>query len=72
MKTVSARVDGFEIEFTHPVDKKTAEDLDSYYTRSYVYKYHPAYGSPTINEEKLNIKGVKVSEDGLKVRSGAG
>jgi len=68
MKTVSARVDGFEIEFTHPVDKKTAEDLDSYYTRSYVYKYHPAYGSPTINEEKLNIKGVKVSEDGLKVR----
>jgi len=68
MKTVSARVDGFEIEFTHPVDKKTAEDLDSYFTRSYVYKYHAAYGSPTINEEKLNIKGVKVSEDGLKVR----
>jgi cytochrome c551/c552 len=68
MKTVSARPDGFEIEFTYPVDKKTAEDLDSYYSRSYIYKYHPAYGSPTINEEKLNIKGVKVSEDGMKVR----
>jgi len=68
MKTVSARADGFEIEFTYPVDKKTAEDLDSYFTRSYIYKYHPAYGSPTINEEKLNIKGVKVSEDGFKVR----
>ena len=68
MKTVSARADGFEIEFTHPVDKKSAKDLDSYFSRSYVYKYHPAYGSPAINEEKLTIKGVKVSDDGLKVR----
>ena len=68
MKTVSARPDGFEIEFTYPVDKKTAQDLDSYFARSYIYKYHPVYGSPAINEEKVAIKGVKVSEDGLKVR----
>jgi len=68
MKTVSAQPDGFEIEFTFPVDKKSAEDLDSYYARSYIYKYHAAYGSPTIHEEKLNIRGVKVSEDGRKVR----
>lgn len=68
MKNVSARPDGFEIEFTYPVDKKTAEDLDSYYGRSYIYKYQPVYGSPTVEEQKLNIKGVKVSEDGYKVR----
>lgn len=68
MVTVSAKPDGFEIEFTHAVDKATAENLDSYVGRSYIYKYHPVYGSPTVNEEKLNIKGVKVSEDGLKVR----
>jgi len=68
MKTVSARPDGFEIEFTMPVDKATAENLDSYYGRSYVYKYHPVYGSPAINDQKLNIKGVKVSEDGMRVR----
>lgn len=68
MKTVSAMPDGFEIEFTHAVDKKTAEDLVSYNGRSYIYKYHPVYGSPTVNEEKLNIKGVKVSTDGMKVR----
>jgi len=67
MKTVSARPDGFEIEFTHPVDKLTAENLDSYFGRSYIYKYHPVYGSPTINEEKLSFKGVKVSDDGLRV-----
>ncbi len=68
MKTVSAMPDGFEIEFTYPVDKNTAEDLASYNGRSYIYKYHPVYGSPTVNEEKLAIKGVKVSADGLKVR----
>ncbi len=68
MKTVSAKANGFEIEFTMPVNKATAEDVSSYTGRSYVYKYHPVYGSPTVNEEKLNIKGVKVSADGLKVR----
>jgi cytochrome c551/c552 len=68
MKTVRAMADGFEIEFTMPVDKKSAEDLSSYDGRSFLYKYHPVYGSPTVNEEKLKIRGVKVSEDGMKVR----
>jgi len=68
MKNVKAMPDGFEIEFTLPVDAKTAEVLDSYAGRSYIYKYHPVYGSPTVNEEKINIRGVKVSSDGMKVR----
>ena len=68
MKAVKAMPDGFEIEFTLPVDVKTADVLDSYAGRSYIYKYHPVYGSPTINEEKLNVKGIKVSSDGMKVR----
>ncbi|HEX5172399.1 MAG TPA: c-type cytochrome [Cyclobacteriaceae bacterium] len=68
MKTVRAMPDGFEIEFTLPVDKKTAEDLDSYSGKSFIYKYHPVYGSPPVNEMPLDIKGVKVSDDGLKVR----
>ncbi|MDN5210706.1 hypothetical protein QQ020_01565 [Fulvivirgaceae bacterium BMA12] len=68
MKTVKSKPDGFEIEFTLPVDKQSAGDLDSYTGRSYIYKYHPVYGSPPVNEEKLKIKGVQVSEDGMKVR----
>jgi cytochrome c551/c552/glucose/arabinose dehydrogenase len=68
MKTVKAQPDGFEIEFTLPVDKATAENLDSYEARSYLYKYHAVYGSPVIRDEALKIKGVKVSADGLKVR----
>jgi cytochrome c551/c552 len=68
MQTVKAMPDGFEIEFTLPVDKKSAEDLASYSVESFIYKYHPVYGSPTVNTEKCNVKGVKVSDDGMKVR----
>lgn len=68
MQTVKAMPDGFEIEFTLPVDKKSAEDIASYAVESFIYKYHPVYGSPTVNNEKCEVKGVKVSDDGLKVR----
>lgn len=68
MQTVKAMPDGFEISFTLPVDKKSAEDLASYSVESFIYKYHPVYGSPTVNTEKCNVKGVKVSDDGMKVR----
>jgi cytochrome c551/c552 len=68
MRAVRAMPDGFEIEFTTPVDKKSAEDLASYDVSSYIYKYHPVYGSPPVNLEPLKVKGVKVSADGLRAR----
>ncbi|MGY4385028.1 cytochrome c551/c552 [Pedobacter sp. UYP24] len=68
MKAVRAMPDGFDIEFTSPVDSKTANDIASYSVESYLYKYQPVYGSPPINIEKLKIKGVKVSSDGLRAR----
>jgi cytochrome c551/c552 len=58
--------DGFEIEFTKPVKKDIAEDISSYSVQSFIYKYHPVYGSPTVNIKTLKIKGVKVSNDGIK------
>lgn len=68
MKNVRAMPDGFEIEFTLPVNRSTSEDPDSYAGRSFIYKYHSVYGSPPVYEERLDIKGVKVSEDNLRVR----
>jgi cytochrome c551/c552 len=68
MRTVRAKPDGFEVEFTAPIDKKSAEDLASYSVESYIYKYHPVYGSPPVNSKQLAIKGVKLSEDGMKAR----
>lgn len=68
MRAVRAMPDGFEIEFTKPVDKASAEDIASYNVESFLYKYHPVYGSPTVNTKGHEIKGVKVSDDGLKAR----
>lgn len=68
MRTVKAKVDGFEIEFTKPIDKASAEDLSSYSVDSYTYKYHPVYGSPPVRNMEHEILGVEVSEDGMKVR----
>jgi uncharacterized cupredoxin-like copper-binding protein len=68
MKNVAAKTDGFEIEFTTPVDKTTAQNAANYEFSSFTYKYHHIYGSPIINQGSCPIKGIMVSNDGLKVR----
>src|SRR4051812_13819220 len=68
MRAIRAMPDGFEIEFTKPVNKKYAEDIASYSVESYIYKYQGVYGSPPVSTEKCAVKGVKVSEDGMKAR----
>lgn len=68
MKTVRAMPDGFEIEFTAPVDPATAGDPASYKITSFNYKYHATYGSPVINQGSCPIRGIAVSSDGLKAR----
>jgi cytochrome c551/c552 len=68
MRTVKAMPDGFEIEFTKPVDKKYANDIASYSVNSFTYKYHAVYGSPEVNKLKHKIKGVKLSADGMRAR----
>lgn len=68
MKHVLAMPDGFEVTFTKPIDPETANDLSSYEISSFIYKYYPVYGSPMVDPARGNIKGVKVSEDGLKLR----
>lgn len=68
MKAVRAMPDGFEVEFTMPVDPKSAEDIASYSLETHTYKYYSVYGSPPVNMETAKIKGVKLSDDGLRVR----
>jgi azurin/glucose/arabinose dehydrogenase len=68
MKTVQARPDGFEIEFTQPVDEKTARDVSSWKITSFTYMYHHEYGSPIINQGSNPIRAIAVSADHLKVR----
>jgi len=68
MKEISARPDGFEITFTKPVNKISAQNPASYAVNSFIYKYHAKYGSPVINMGRCPIKGIQVAENGLTVR----
>jgi uncharacterized cupredoxin-like copper-binding protein/glucose/arabinose dehydrogenase len=68
MKTVRAMPDGFEIEFTMPVNRELAADPASYKVTGFNYKYQAAYGSPVINNAECPIRGIVVSEDGMKAR----
>lgn len=68
IKTIKATPDGFEIEFTEPVDKILASDPASYKIKGFNYKYHSDYGSPVINNKDCPVLGIVVSEDGLKAR----
>jgi cytochrome c551/c552 len=68
MKNVSARPDGFEVEFTQPINRQSAENFSNYELKSFTYKYQHQYGSPIINQEDTPLRGVIVSEDRMKVR----
>jgi azurin len=68
MKTVRAMPDGFEITFTQPVDKTSAGNPDNYRITGFIYKYHPVYGSPVVNDKEHLVHAAVVSKDGLSVR----
>lgn len=68
MKTIRSKPDGFEVTFTLPVDRKTAEDPASYGLNSFTYKYHKTYGSPIEDARPVPIRGVIVAADGLSAR----
>jgi uncharacterized cupredoxin-like copper-binding protein/glucose/arabinose dehydrogenase len=68
VQTVKAQPDGFELEFTMPVDEKTARNAGSYELSTFTYKYHHIYGSPVINQSARNIKAIVVSPDHKRVR----
>jgi len=68
IKTMKAHNDGFELEFTKPVNKKMAQDIANYKMASFTYTYHKKYGSPIINQQKAIINKVAISNDGLTVK----
>ncbi|SOE19519.1 Azurin [Spirosomataceae bacterium TFI 002] len=65
IKSIKSASDGFLIEFTQEVNKEKALDPSSYDIQSFNYKYHHTYGSPIINQREVNIKAIKLSDDGL-------
>ena len=62
------RPDGFELEFTRPVDRATAEDLASYAMVTYTHHYRRQYGSPEIDHTRPQIREARVSPQRDRVR----
>ncbi|MCK5443559.1 MAG: auracyanin family protein [Maribacter sp.] len=68
IKTMKAKDNGFELEFTKPVNRAIAENPATYQITSFNYKYHYNYGSPIVGQQKGAVQKVEVSEDGRTVR----
>ncbi|GAB5404692.1 MAG: hypothetical protein Aurels2KO_29230 [Aureliella sp.] len=68
MLSMRAKPDGFELQFTRPVDPVTAADPDSYQLQSYTYNYHSTYGSDEILKRPLTIRSATVEQGGTTVR----
>jgi hypothetical protein len=65
---VRAKPDGFEFEFTGPVDPATASDPASWKAKGFTYIYQSAYGSPVVDEEPCTVERAEPSPDGRRVR----
>ncbi|MFM9146727.1 MAG: hypothetical protein ACKORI_01165, partial [Verrucomicrobiota bacterium] len=68
MRAIAAKHDGFEIEFTHPVDAAAAADVENYALDTFTYIYQSSYGSPEVDQTEPTVKSAVVSADGLRVR----
>jgi len=60
--------DGFELEFTKPVDAAAASDASNWAMTQYYYKYHSTYGSPKTDVTPVAVTSAVVSSAGRKVR----
>ncbi|MBI4613325.1 MAG: hypothetical protein HY720_06910 [Planctomycetes bacterium] len=66
--SMRATPDGFELRFTHPVDRAAAGNPASYKMASFRYNRWETYGSPEVDRKQHRIAAARVSEDGLSVR----
>jgi len=57
--------DGFRLNFTAPVDPKSAAEAAAYQVEHYRYEYTGAYGSPELDRTRVSVEKVAVGSDGL-------
>ncbi len=59
--------DGFELEFTQPVDIGAADQPSAFNTETYWYEYSSSYGGPESDAKKVRPTAVRWSADRRKV-----
>ena len=64
---MQAKVDGFELVFTKPVSRESAEDISSYEMKTFTYIFQASYGSPEVDATTPKIVAAKLSSDGTRV-----
>jgi hypothetical protein len=62
------QADGFEVEFTQPMDTGSAEKPEAFETETYRYEYLSGYGGPEADKKALPPSQVRWSNDRRKVR----
>jgi hypothetical protein len=65
---VRATPDGFEIDFTRPVDHAAASKADSYSISSYRRESTPAYGGPDLERRSEAVRAVELSSGARRAR----
>lgn len=68
IQTMTANPDGFTLNFTEPVDPKTAGDPASYSMDAWTYIHQSSYGSPEEDKATQKITKATVSPDKKSVR----
>jgi uncharacterized cupredoxin-like copper-binding protein/glucose/arabinose dehydrogenase len=68
IRAVRAKSNGFELEFTQPVDKRQAANAAAYRVTGFTYSYHRQYGSPIINQQPCPVQQAELGADGRTVR----
>ncbi len=66
--TMFAKPDGFVLNFTEPLDEKTATDPASYSMEAWTYILQKGYGSPEVDQATPVIKKAELSPDKKSVK----
>ena len=68
IKAMRLKPDGFELEFTQPVDPASASNAKRYKLQTYTYEYRSQYGSPEVDHTQPVVIEARPSNDQMKVR----
>ena len=66
VKSMQLTPRGFALTFTKPMDKARLANPANYEFDRFRFYYHVKYGSPWIDEAKVPVSTVRVSDDGLR------
>lgn len=68
IREMRAQADGFDVEFTMPVDPMTADNIAAWDLQTYCYIYQASYGSPEVDHTRPTVRRTVISDDRRTVR----